>query len=104
MRAVTEFADRRLGKGVVLAKDVPGFIANRIGVFGADRRCFDALASGECTIEEVDAITGPAIGRPKSATFRTVDIAGVDVLAHVARDARRSSCRRSSTEMVGARA
>jgi 3-hydroxyacyl-CoA dehydrogenase len=82
--AITEFADRRLGKGVVLAKDAPGFIANRIGVYGL-MQVFRAIENGEFTIEEVDAITGPAIGRPKSATFRTVDIAGVDVLAHVAR-------------------
>ena len=82
--ALTAFADVRLGKGVVLAKDVPGFIANRIGMFGLMHE-LKALESGEYTIEEIDAITGPAIGRPKSATFRTVDIAGVDVLAHVAR-------------------
>jgi 3-hydroxyacyl-CoA dehydrogenase len=82
--AVTAFADHRLGKGVVLAKDAPGFIANRIGVYGLVQ-IFRALESGELTIEEIDAITGSAIGRPKSATFRTVDIAGVDVLAHVAR-------------------
>ena len=82
--AVTGFADVRLGKGVVLAKDVPGFIANRIGMYGL-MEIFRALESGDYTIEEVDAITGPAIGRPNSATFRTVDIAGVDVLAHVAR-------------------
>ena len=82
--AIAEFADRRLGKGVVVAKDAPGFIANRIGMFGL-MQVFRAIASGDYTIEEVDAITGPAIGRPKSATFRTVDIAGVDVLAHVAR-------------------
>ena len=84
VRLVTDFADRRLGKGVVLAKDAPGFIANRIGVFGL-MQVFRAIESGELTIEEVDAITGPAIGRPKSATFRTVDVAGVDILAHVAR-------------------
>ena len=84
VRDVTAFADRHLGKGVVPAKDQPGFIANRIGMFGL-MQIFRALESGEFTIEEVDAITGPAIGRPKSATFRTVDIAGVDVLAHVAR-------------------
>jgi len=81
---VTAFADVRLGKGVVVAKDAPGFIANRIGMFGL-MQVFRAIDSGEYSIEEVDAITGPAIGRPKSATFRTVDIAGVDVLAHVAR-------------------
>jgi 3-hydroxyacyl-CoA dehydrogenase len=81
---LTAFADVRLGKGVVRAKDVPGFVANRIGMFGLTQ-VFKALESGEYAIEEIDAITGPAIGRPKSATFRTVDIAGVDVLAHVAR-------------------
>jgi len=84
VRDVTAFADVRLGKGVVLARDVPGFIANRIGMFGM-MQVFRALESGDYTIEEVDAITGPAIGRPKSATFRTADIAGVDVLAHVAK-------------------
>src|SRR3954471_12730344 len=82
--AIGEFADLRLGKGVVRAKDVPGFIANRIGMYGLVE-VFRALESGEYNIVEVEAITGPAIGRPKSATFRTVDIAGVDVLAHVAR-------------------
>ncbi len=84
-RRLAEFADRRLGKGVVTARDTPAFIANRIGLFGMIR-LLDALATGEYTIEEIDAITGPAIGRPKSATFRTADIAGLDVLAHVARD------------------
>ena len=83
--AVTAFADRRLGKGVVVAKDTPNFIANHIGLFGV-MQIFRALASGEYTIEEIDAITGAAIGRPKSATFRTMDIAGIDVLAHVARN------------------
>jgi 3-hydroxyacyl-CoA dehydrogenase len=83
VRDITAFADVRLGKGVVRAKDVPGFIANRIGMFGM-MQILRALESGGFTIEEVDAITGPAIGRPKSATFRTADIAGVDVLAHVA--------------------
>ena len=81
--AVIAFADRRLGKGVVVAKDTPNFIANHIGLFGV-MQIFRALATGEYTIEEIDAITGPAIGRPKSATFRTMDIAGIDVLAHVA--------------------
>ena len=82
--AITEFGDRRLGKGVVLARDTPGFIANRIGIYGL-MQVFRAMESGDLTIEDVDAITGPAIGRPRSATFRTVDIAGLDVLAHVAR-------------------
>lgn len=84
VEAIAGFCDLRLGKGVVRAKDAPGFIANRIGIFGV-MQVLHAIDSGDCSIEEVDAITGPAIGRPKSATFRTVDIAGVDVLAHVAR-------------------
>jgi 3-hydroxyacyl-CoA dehydrogenase len=83
VRSVTEFGDVRLGKGVVRAQDAPGFIANRIGIFGV-MQALRAIESGEYTVEEVDAMTGPAIGRPKSATLRTIDIAGVDVLAHVA--------------------
>ena len=79
------FIDHRLGKGVVVARDTPGFIANRIGIFGA-LRSIEAVAGGEYTIEEVDAITGPVMGRPKSATFRTLDIAGIDVFARVADD------------------
>jgi 3-hydroxyacyl-CoA dehydrogenase len=80
---MSAFADRRLGKGVVVAKDTPNFIANHLGVYGVVS-VLRALESGQYTIEEIDAITGPAIGRPKSATFRTMDIAGIDVLAHVA--------------------
>jgi 3-hydroxyacyl-CoA dehydrogenase len=83
--AVVALADRRLGKGVVVAKDTPNFIANHLGLFGV-MQVFRALASGDYTIEEIDAMTGPAIGRPKSATFRTMDIAGIDVLAHVSRN------------------
>lgn len=83
--AVRRFADRALGKGVVVANDTPGFVANRIGTYGM-MRILDVLASGEFTIEEIDLLTGPVLGRPKSATFRTADIAGIDVLAHVARD------------------
>jgi 3-hydroxyacyl-CoA dehydrogenase len=79
------FLDQRLGKGTVVAKDTPGFIANRIGIFGA-LRLVEAVASGEFTIEEIDAITGPIIGRPKSATFRTLDIAGLDIFDRVSRD------------------
>jgi len=85
VETIASFADVRLGKGVVIAKDTPNFIGNRIALFGV-MHLLRAVESGEVTIEEVDAITGPAIGRPKSATFRTMDIAGVDVLAHVARN------------------
>jgi 3-hydroxyacyl-CoA dehydrogenase len=82
---VSEFADRRLGKGVVVARDTPNFIANRIGLYGVIA-VLRTLENGPLTIEDIDAITGPALGRPKSATFRTMDIAGLDVLGHVARN------------------
>jgi 3-hydroxyacyl-CoA dehydrogenase len=80
---VCHLADFRLGKGVVIAKDRPNFIANHIGLFSIVQ-ILKALASGEYTIDEIDAITGPALGRPKSATFRTMDIAGLDVIHQVA--------------------
>jgi 3-hydroxyacyl-CoA dehydrogenase len=85
LAAIREFADRRLGKNVVVAKDTPGFIANHVAMHGLVR-IFEALAAGPYTIEEIDAMTGAAIGRPKSATFRTADIAGLDILVHVAND------------------
>jgi 3-hydroxyacyl-CoA dehydrogenase len=82
---VSAFADHHLGKGLVVAKDTPNFIGNHIALYGI-MRVLQKVASGEYTIEEVDAITGPALGRPKSATFRTVDIAGLDILGHVVRN------------------
>jgi 3-hydroxyacyl-CoA dehydrogenase len=83
--AITRFGDHTLGKGVVVAKDTPNFIANHIALYGV-ARTLEVLATGKYTIEEIDAITGPALGRPGSATFRTMDIAGIDVLAHVLRN------------------
>jgi 3-hydroxyacyl-CoA dehydrogenase len=83
LERVAWFADYRLGKGVVVAKDTPNFIANHIGLFGV-MQVLRLLRTSDYTLEEIDAITGPALGRPKSATFRTMDIAGIDVLAHVA--------------------
>jgi 3-hydroxyacyl-CoA dehydrogenase len=82
---VSRFLDLRLGKGVVVAKDSPNFIANRIGLYGLIQ-ILRTLESGAFTIEEIDAITGPALGRPRSGTFRTMDIAGLDVLGHVVRN------------------
>jgi 3-hydroxyacyl-CoA dehydrogenase len=79
---VARFADRTLGKGVVVAKDSPNFIGNHLALYGVSRM-LAMVASGEFTIEEVDAMTGPAIGRPSSATFRTLDLAGLDILGHV---------------------
>jgi 3-hydroxyacyl-CoA dehydrogenase len=85
VEAVRSFADLHLGKGVVIARDTPNFIGNHLALHGV-MRMLDKVAAGEFTIEEVDAITGPAIGRPKSATFRTLDLAGLDVLGHVVRN------------------
>lgn len=82
---IAGFAGRRLGKGVVLAHDRPGFIANRIALFGV-ARTLALVANGSLGIADVDALTGPLIGRPRTATFRTLDLAGIDVLARVARD------------------
>ncbi|HEV2800214.1 MAG TPA: 3-hydroxyacyl-CoA dehydrogenase/enoyl-CoA hydratase family protein [Pyrinomonadaceae bacterium] len=83
--SVFGFLDGRLGKGVVIAKDRPNFIANRIGTYGALVTIKTMLEDGY-SIEEVDKMTGQAVGRPKSATFRTFDIVGLDVFAHVARN------------------
>src|SRR5262244_2173700 len=79
------FLDERLGKGVVVAKDRPNFIANRIGTYGALVTMHTMLEDGY-SFEEVDKITGPAAGRPKTATFRTFDLVGLDVFAHVVRN------------------
>src|ERR1041384_4720235 len=79
------FLDERLGKGVVVAKDRPNFIANRIGTYGALVTMGTMLDDGY-SIEEVDKITGPAAGRPKTATFRTFDLVGLDVFAHVVKN------------------
>jgi len=83
--ALSDFCDRRLGKGVVIAKDTPNFIANRIGTFSM-LNALRLMGTLGMTIEEVDACTGPAIGQPRSATFRTADIVGIDVLVHVVKN------------------
>ncbi len=80
--ALFGFLDQRLGKGVVAAKDRPNFIANRVGTFGALVTMKTMLEDGY-SIEEVDKMTGTAVGRPKTATFRTFDLVGLDVFGHV---------------------
>jgi 3-hydroxyacyl-CoA dehydrogenase len=80
--AVSHFCDVRLGKGVVIAKDTPNFIANRIGTFSV-LNVMRLMQEMGLTIEEVDALTGQAVGWPKSATFRTIDLVGLDILGHV---------------------
>src|SRR5271154_2485135 len=85
LEALEEICALRLGKGVVVAKDRPNFIANRIGTY-AMLNAIQQMVALEMTIEEVDACTGPAVGWPNSATFRTADIVGLDVLSHVTRN------------------
>lgn len=90
LASAREFSERVLGKGTVRAKDVPGFVANRLGVYGMVL-ALRMLDEFDLTIEEVDALTGPALGRAKSATFRTADLTGLDVLDHVARELTRAT-------------
>jgi 3-hydroxyacyl-CoA dehydrogenase len=98
IESLSDFCDRRLGKGVVIAKDTPNFIANRIGTFSM-LNALRLLGTLGMTVEEVDACTGPAIGQPKSATFRTADIVGIDVLAHVVKNIYESVANDESREM-----
>ncbi|HUB02925.1 MAG TPA: 3-hydroxyacyl-CoA dehydrogenase NAD-binding domain-containing protein [Terriglobales bacterium] len=79
---VAHFCDVQLGKGVVFAKDTPNFIANRIGTFSV-LNVMRLMQEMDLSIEEVDALTGPAVGWPRSATFRTIDLVGLDILGHV---------------------
>jgi len=80
--AVSHFCDVHLGKGVVLAKDTPNFIGNRIGTFSV-LNVMRLMQEMDLSIEDVDALTGQAVGWPKSATFRTIDLVGLDILGHV---------------------
>jgi 3-hydroxyacyl-CoA dehydrogenase len=82
VRVITEFGEVRLGKGVVICKDTPNFIANRLGTVGG-AFSMDFILRNEYSVAEVDSLTGPLIGRPKTATFRLLDLVGLDVMAHV---------------------
>ncbi len=82
IEAVSSFCDVQLGKGVVIAKDTPNFIGNRIGTFSV-LNVMRLMQEMDLTIEDVDALTGQAVGWPKSATFRTIDLVGLDILGHV---------------------
>ncbi|HJR81073.1 MAG TPA: 3-hydroxyacyl-CoA dehydrogenase/enoyl-CoA hydratase family protein [Anaerolineales bacterium] len=79
------FGEHRLGKGVVLCKDTPNFIGNRVA-FGTGAFALDFILKNDYTVDEVDAITGPLMGRPKTATFRLIDLVGLDVWDHVGRN------------------
>ena len=87
--AVADFADRRLGKTIVFARDTPNFIANRIGVY-IMTQAIKLMQQQSLTVEEVDALTGSAIGWPRTGVFRLGDMVGLDVLAHVVRNFARS--------------
>src|SRR5438552_6561784 len=80
--AIAHLCDVRLGKGIVFAKDTPNFIANRIGTFSV-LNVMRLMREMDLTIEDVDALTGQAVGWPRSATFRTIDLVGLDILGHV---------------------
>jgi len=85
IQAINHFGEYRLGKGIVPAKDTPNFIANRLG-FGSAAFALDYILANDYTVEEVDAITGPPIGNPKTATFRLIDLVGIDVWEHVGKN------------------
>lgn len=86
VRAVSEFAEQRLGKAIVPANDVQNFIANRVGTFSM-LNIFRVMKEQGLSIAEVDTLTGAALGWPKTGTFRLTDMVGIDVLAHVAKNA-----------------
>ncbi len=85
VHSISHFGTYRLGKGIVPCKDTPNFIGNRLA-FGAAAFALDYILANDYTVEEVDAITGPAMGRPKTATFRLMDLVGIDVWDHVGRN------------------
>lgn len=92
------FGDQFLGKTTVLCKDTPAFIANRIGVFSI-MNLFHTVAQMDLSVDEVDKLTGPVLGRPKSATFRTCDVVGLDTLAKVAQGVQKN-CAEDEANMV----
>ncbi|MBP7738772.1 MAG: enoyl-CoA hydratase/isomerase family protein [Spirochaetes bacterium] len=83
LKFMAEFAEKRLGKGIVWAKDTPNFIGNRIGVYSMVS-AMQIMMEMKMTVPEVDALSGPAIGRPKTASFKTADMVGLDTFSHVA--------------------
>lgn len=85
VQTLAHFGEYRLGKGIVMCKDTPNFIGNRLA-FGSGAFALDYILENGYSVDEVDAVTGPAIGRPKTATFRLIDLVGVDVWEHVGRN------------------
>jgi len=95
------YGDLYLGKTTVLCKDTPAFIANRIGVFGI-MALFHLVEDMDLTVDEVDKLTGPVLGRPKSATFRTCDVVGLDTLVHVA-NGLKENCKEDEAVIISTR-
>ncbi|WP_417199413.1 3-hydroxyacyl-CoA dehydrogenase/enoyl-CoA hydratase family protein [Bizionia sp.] len=95
---LNEYGEKFLGKTSVIAKDTPAFIGNRVGIFSI-QSLFHAVKDLDLTIEEVDKLSGPVIGRPKSATFRTVDVVGLDTLVHVANGIRENCLKDERLEL-----
>lgn len=89
VQRMRDFCENALGKGVVIAKDTPNFVANRIGTYGLLVTLREMEAKGYA-VEEIEAVTGPAMGRPKSATLRTLDLVGIDTFLHVADNVHRN--------------
>lgn len=85
VRSISQFGEMRLGKGIVLCKDTPNFIGNRV-FFGAATFGMNFILENDYTVDEVDALTGPLMGRPKTATFRLADLVGIDVWEHVGKN------------------
>ncbi|MBT8339939.1 MAG: 3-hydroxyacyl-CoA dehydrogenase/enoyl-CoA hydratase family protein [Desulfatitalea sp.] len=85
LQFMAEYGERQLGKGIVWAKDTPNFVANRVGVQGS-MRSMQLMSEHGLSIPQVDVLFGPAMGRPKTGVFKTIDLVGLDVLAHVARN------------------
>ncbi len=85
LQFMAKFGEKQLGKGIVWAKDTPNFVGNRIGVQGIGK-IMQAMVEENMTIPEVDAIFGPALGRPKTAIFKTVDLVGLDTMVHVCKN------------------
>ncbi len=85
LERMAEFGEKELGKGIVYCKDTPNFIANRIGVMGM-AKIFRLMEEHDLNVEEVDIITGSAMARPKTATYATADLVGLDVLDHIFRN------------------
>ena len=89
---IADFGERILGKGIVWAKDTPNFVGNRIGVHGIVK-AMQLMVEDGLTIPEVDALFGPALGRPKTAMFKTTDLVGLDTMGHVAKQHLRPGAR-----------